>query len=192
MLVTIARRSAAALAALLSLGLALGMVALLARNHSAVPASAVREASAPGSARVVTFRAGDRERTYSGFAAWRIRLQPGVHQATFKAGVVPTAEDPTRVICGLVKLDTLGPRTRVYAAETATHTGPGLPAFLSGAETFRVFDDTQLGLVCTVENGGDFTLFDQARASFEPVGDRRLRTAPEVPIDLGRRLGFTP
>jgi hypothetical protein len=140
--------------------------------------------------RAVTFKAGARGDVYHGTAFWDLELAPGVYQASFKAMVTPadgTPGAPTGVICGIADLNTVGPSTHVYTAESASYLGQ-FPAIMSGGETVRIKAANRPGLVCTISIDGDFKLFKPLSASFTQINSRRIQTATPVRLHGGDQL----
>jgi len=135
------------------------------------------------STRVTSYRAGRRGDVVAGGAGlWRVNAAPGAYQVSFKAFVIPDAVAPGTtidVICGVADLNTIGPNTRVYTADTATYSNQ-FPTLMSGAETVRVREGTDPGIVCVTSDNSDFTLFKPITASFTPVNHRTRRDATPV------------
>jgi hypothetical protein len=129
--------------------------------------------------RAVTYRAGQRgDVVTGGFGAWELGTAPGRYLATFKAVATPTTspgDPPVTLICGVVDLNTIGPRTRVYTADSGTYIGD-LPVATSGAEMVRIKPFHNPGLICAT-NGVDFTLFKSATASLTPINARSVQVA---------------
>jgi hypothetical protein len=138
--------------------------------------------------RAVSYRAGARGDVISGTGLWRVGVKPGVYQVSFKAFLVPDAVAPGStidVICGVADLNTIGPRTRVYTADSATYSNQ-FPTLMSGADTVRIRTGSDPGLVCTTSDNSAFTLFKPVTASFTPVNHRTLKDAVAVPPERGR------
>ena len=135
--------------------------------------------------RTVTFTAGARGDVEPGAAFWSLNLRPGVYAASFRAFVTPdTVPEGTTVdvICGVADLNTLGPNTRVYAADSATYSNR-FPSLMSGAETVHVSRAANPGIVCTTSNNADFTLSKPITSSWARV-HRTLKTARPVNATL--------
>ncbi len=133
--------------------------------------------------RAVSYRAGKRGDVVPGAGFWSVDVSPGVYQVSFKAFVVPDAVpqgETVDVICGVADLNTLGPNTRVYTADSATYSN-GFPTLMSGAGTVRIGEHADPGIVCTTSTNGDFTLFKAVTASFTHVDHRTVQTATPVP-----------
>lgn len=132
--------------------------------------------------RVVSYRAGARGDVEPGLAFWRLDLEPGAYQASFKAFLVPDAVPQgttVDVICGLADLNTLGPNTTVYAADSATYSNQ-FPTLMSGADTVRIAQGADPGMVCTTSNNQNFTLFKPFTSSWNRVDKRTVKTATPV------------
>ena len=139
-------------------------------------------------ARAVSYRAGARADVVSGAGLWRVGVKPGVYQVSFKAFVIPDAVAPGStidMICGVADLNTIGPNTRVYAADSATYSNQ-FPTLMSGADTVRIRQGTAPGIVCVTSDNSAFTLFKPITASFTPVNHRTLKDAVPVPTQRGR------
>ena len=127
----------------------------------------------------VSYRAGKRGDVLAGSGLWRVKVAPGVYQVSFKAFLIPDAVAPgasVDVICGVADLNTLGPNTRVYTADSATYSN-GFPTLMSGADTVRIRQDADPGIVCTTSTNTNFTLFKAITASFTRVNSRTVKTA---------------
>jgi hypothetical protein len=138
--------------------------------------------------RAVSYRAGLRGDVVPGAGFWRVDVAPGPYQVSFKAFVVPDAVAPgtsVDVICGVADLNTIGPNTTVYAADSATYSN-GFPTLMSGADTVRITKTADPGIVCTTSTNVDFTLFKSITASFTRVNTRKVETATPVPGPQGR------
>jgi hypothetical protein len=139
--------------------------------------------------RAVSYRAGKRGDVVDGAGFWRVKVAPGAYQVSFKAFVVPDAAAPgasVDVICGVADLDTIGPNTTVYTADSASYTN-GFPTLMSGADTVRVTKKADPGIVCTTSTNTSFTLFKAISASFTEVNSRSVRTATPVPTQQARQ-----
>ncbi len=133
--------------------------------------------------RAVSFKAGHRGDVVPGAGFWHVDVAPGAYQVSFKAFVVPDAVAPgtsVDVICGVADLNTIGPNTTVYAADSATYSN-GFPTLMSGADTVRIGKTADPGIVCTTSTNVDFTLFKAITASFTRVSARTVMTATPVP-----------
>jgi hypothetical protein len=138
--------------------------------------------------RTVSYHAGARGDTVSGGGFWRVKVRPGAYQVTFKAFVIPDAVTPgssVDVICGVADLNTLGPNTNVYTADSATYDNQ-FPTLMSGADTVRIKKGAAPGIVCTTSTSTNFTLFKPISASFTRVNHRTVRTASPVPVQRAR------
>lgn len=134
------------------------------------------------STHAVSYKAGARHDHFDGFAVWPLPLEPGVYQASFSALVMPDQPAPGTsidVICGVADLDTLGPNTHVYTAESAGYDGI-FPAVMSGAETVRIRASEHPAILCTTEQGG-FSLFKPVLSSWTPIGHRKVVTVKPAP-----------
>jgi len=139
-------------------------------------------------ARAVSYRAGTRRDVVPGTGLWRVGVKPGSYQVSFKAFVIPDAVaqgSTIDVICGVADLNTIGPNTRVYTADSATYSNQ-FPTLMSGADTVRIRQGTQPGIVCVTSDNSAFTLFKPITASFTPVNHRTLKDAVPVPSQRGR------
>jgi hypothetical protein len=140
---------------------------------------------------VTTFRAGTTGEVHQGIAAWATPLQPGVYQASFTAGLVPSTGSggaPVTAVCGLVDPRTIGPNTVVYAANSTLYAGGNIPSFVSGTTTLRADQGTRVALVCTSDSPA-FTMYGAASASFAKVTSNTVKTAPQLTLaqrSLGR------
>jgi hypothetical protein len=133
--------------------------------------------------RAVSYRAGNRGDVVAGVGFWSVDVSPGVYQVSFKAFLIPDAVAPgatVDVICGVADLNTIGPNTTVYTADSATYSNQ-FPTLMSGADTVRVRKGAAPGIVCTTADGSSFTLFKPVKASFTKVNHRSVRTATPVP-----------
>ena len=148
---------------------------------------------------VLTFTAGSRNDPYpNGLALFDAPLEPGIYQASFRAGV--TAEQPQgppsttgyEVICGVADLNTLGAHTKVYLADSTMSPGNGAPVFLSGAETVRITPKARPGLVCSMQTSSvvPFRLFGPINASFALVDSRTNREAAAIDTGGGVARNF--
>ncbi len=138
--------------------------------------------------RPVSYRAGARGDVVDGAGFWRVKVAPGAYQVSFKAFVVPDAQAPgttVDVICGVADLNTIGPNTTVYTADSATYSN-GFPTLMSGADTVRITKKADPGIVCTTSTNVSFTLFKPITASFTAVNSRSVRTARPVPTQQAR------
>jgi hypothetical protein len=127
----------------------------------------------------VSYRAGKRGDIVADAGFWRVNVAPGVYQVSFKAFVVPDAVAPgtsVDVICGVADLNTIGPNTRVYTANSATYSN-GFPTLMSGADTVRIRRDADPGIVCATSIDTNFTLFKAITATFTHVNSRAIRAA---------------
>jgi hypothetical protein len=134
----------------------------------------------------ITFRAGKRGAVVTGgVGVWDAAVPAGNYQVSFQAVLFPstgTALEPVPVVCGVVDALTLGPRTRIYTADSTTYVG-SLPAAMSGAETVRIRPGQQPALVCSTAGntpGTDFTLFRPVTASFVKINSRDVREAAVI------------
>ena len=145
---------------------------------------------------VLTFTGGSRNDQYpNGLALFDAPLEPGVYQASFRAGVTPEPSGPStgdEVICGVADLGTLGGNTHVYMADSAMSAGTGAPVFMSGAETVRITAKARPGLVCSMQTASTvpFRLFGPIKASFALVDSRVNRNAPAVDTGGGVARSF--
>jgi hypothetical protein len=142
--------------------------------------------------RAVSYRAGARGDVVPGTGLWSVGVQPGSYQVSYKAFVIPDAVAPgttVDVICGVADLNTIGPNTTVYAADSATYSNQ-FPTLMSGADTVRIRKGAVPGIVCVTSDSSAFTLFKPIKASFTPVNHRTLTDATPVPAQpgLGKRL----
>jgi hypothetical protein len=136
----------------------------------------------------VSYRAGKRGDVVAGAGFWRVRVAPGDYQVSFKAFLVPDAVAPgasVDVICGVADLNTIGPNTRVYTADSATYSN-GFPTLMSGADTVRIRKGADPGIVCTTSTSSNFTLFKAITASFTRVNSRTVQTATPATNPLPR------
>lgn len=143
-----------------------------------------------------TFRGGTRGAVVTGgLALWDTAVPAGNYQVSFQAVVLPStgsASEPVPVVCGVVDALTLGPRTRIYTADSTTYVG-NLPAAMSGAETVRIRPGQQPALICSTAGdmqGTDFTLFRPVTASFVKINSREVREAAVVPTQGVSGLGL--
>jgi hypothetical protein len=137
---------------------------------------------------VVSYRAGERGDIVAGAGFWRVNVAPGIYQVSFKAFVIPDAVAPGEsvdVICGVADLNTIGPNTRVYTADSATYSN-GFPTLMSGAETVRIRKQDDPGIVCATSTNTNVTLFKAITASFTHVNSRTVKTAAPVPNPRAR------
>lgn len=175
-------------AAALACGL---VVAGVAGSQAASPDTARVDASEKaGSPQVVTFRVGQRGDTFDTGALWRLKLRPGVYDASFRATVFLQPGDPNAteaaVICGIVSLKNFGTEdTRIFAADSTVQLAGGVPAALSGSSTVHIRKQTRPGLVCFAQ-GSTIQLFQPMSASFSTVSKRTFGEATEVPIPTGK------
>jgi hypothetical protein len=135
-----------------------------------------------------SYRAGKRGDVVAGAGFWRVNVSPGVYLVSFKAFAVPdavAAGTSVDVICGVADLNTIGPNTRVYTANSATYSN-GFPTLMSGADTVRIRSDADPGIVCTTSTNTNFTLFKAITASFTHVNSRTIHTAQPAPNPLAR------
>lgn len=143
------------------------------------------------STRAVTYQVGKRGDVLPGVGVWSIKTPPGLYQVTFKVLASPDSSPGlvSGMICGVLDLDTLGPHTRVYTADSgnALDGGTGIPIAMSGADMVRIRSTANPGVYCGT-NGPDFMLF-KASVSLTPINARRLKTARPVPAPFGKRLG---
>ena len=146
---------------------------------------------------VLTFTGGSRNDQYpNGLALFDAPLQPGVYQASFRAGLTPEPSAPStgdEVICGVADLATLGANTHVYVADSAMSAGgTGAPVFMSGAETVRITAKARPGLVCSTQTATTvpFRLFGPIKASFARVDSRVNQYAPAVDTGGGVAWSF--
>jgi hypothetical protein len=136
--------------------------------------------------RAVSFRAGARGDVVPGGGFWSVDVKPGIYEISFRAFVLPDQVTPGStldVICGVADLNTIGPNTTVYTADSATYTNQ-FPTLMSGADTVRIRGGAAPGIVCTTADNSDFTLFKPVRATFTPVNHLSLKAAE--PVSLGR------
>jgi hypothetical protein len=133
----------------------------------------------------VSYRAGRRGDVVAGAGFWRVNVRPGVYQVSFKAFLVPAVAPGTSVdvICGVADLNTIGPNTTVYTADSATYSN-GFPTLMSGADTVRIRVGADPGIVCTTSTNANFTLFKAITASFTHVNSRTVQTAQPAPSPL--------
>lgn len=144
------------------------------------------------SSRAVTYKAGNSGDVLQGLSSWRQPVEPGIYQVSFKAFLNPDSPAPGNtvdVICGVADLNTIGPRTHVYTADSATFTGTGFPTLMSGAETVRIGDTTNPGIVCTT-TGGAFMLFKPITASWTPINHRTVKVAQPATLAPAARRAF--
>ena len=132
----------------------------------------------------VTYVVGSRGQVVAGAGAWPLDIAPGAYQVTFKVVAAP-AETPGQVggmICGVVDLDTLGPDTDVYTADSGNVVdgGTGIPIAMSGAEAIRVSAGENPGIYCG-SNSSEYTLF-AASVSFTTITSRAVKSAPSTPL----------
>jgi hypothetical protein len=142
--------------------------------------------------RVVSYRAGKRADVVAGNGFWRVPVTSGAYQVSFKAFVIPDAVTPgstVDVICGVADLNTIGPNTTVYTADSATYSNQ-FPTLMSGSDTVRIRKNADPGIVCTTSTGTNFTLFEPITASFTRVDQRSVKTADPVPVQKARVLGL--
>jgi hypothetical protein len=138
----------------------------------------------------ITFTAGQRGDRIQGAQIWNVPVAAGTYQVSFKAVVIPhrgTVQAPVQVVCGVADLLTLGSRTHVYTADSATYIGD-FPAIMSGAEVVRITPGQKPGLLCTTAAntaGVRFRLFAPVTASFIKVNSREVRTAAPMPMQRG-------
>jgi hypothetical protein len=138
--------------------------------------------------RAVSYKAGKGGDVIGGAGFWRVAVAPGAYQVSFKAFVVPDAVAPgtsVDVICGVADLNTIGPHTTVYAADSATYSN-GFPTLMSGADTVRIKKAADPGIVCTTATNIDFMLFKPITASFTRVNSRTVKSAKPVPTMRAR------
>lgn len=131
----------------------------------------------------VTYVVGQRGQVVAGVGTWSLDIAPGRYQVTFKVLASPE-EAPDQVagmLCGVVDLDSLGPNTRVYTADSgnAMDGGMGSPVAMSGAEAIRIRPGANPGVYCG-SNSSEFTLF-AASASFTTITSRRVKNAVPTP-----------
>jgi hypothetical protein len=139
-------------------------------------------------ARAVSYRAGVRGDVIAGAGFWSVDVEPGVYQVSFTAFLMPDAVTPgstVDVICGVADLNTIGPNTTVYTADSATYSNQ-FPNLMSGADTVRIRKGAAPGIVCTTSTASNFTLFKPVKATFTAVNHRSLRTATPVPANRVR------
>ena len=138
--------------------------------------------------RAVSFRAGARGDVVAGAGFWSVDVTPGIYQVSFTAFVVPDAVTPgstVDVICGVADLNTIGPNTTVYTANSAAYSNQ-FPTLMSGADTVRIRKGAAPGIVCTTSTSSNFTLFKPVKATFTAVTHRRVVTAMPVPTSRAR------
>ncbi|MEJ7706845.1 MAG: hypothetical protein WKF82_05875 [Nocardioidaceae bacterium] len=143
--------------------------------------------------RAVTYRGGSRGVVCPGGAYWPLAIKPGIYQASFKAFVIPQDLAPgttsVDVICGLANLNTLGPRTHVYAADSATYSGQS-PNLLSGAETVRIGASANPGMLCVIPSNEDFQLGGRVTSSWTPVNHLKIEVVQALPSSAVARQGL--
>lgn len=142
------------------------------------------------SSNAVSFKAGSRGDVYPGQAMWELPVPPGIYQASFNALVIPNPQTPgstVDVICGLIDLDTIGPRTRVYTADSAAFSGGSFPAVMSGAETVRVRASANPALVCVTSTADDFTPLKPLTATWTPINHRKVVAVDAIQALTGVR-----
>jgi hypothetical protein len=142
--------------------------------------------------RAVGYRAGARGDVVPGAGFWRVGVKPGIYQVSFRAFLLPDQVTPgstVDVICGVADLNTIGPDTTVYTADSATYSNQ-FPTLMSGADTVHIRVGAAPGIVCTTANNSDFTLFKPVRATFTPVNRLRHKTATPVPVGRSRSRNF--
>lgn len=135
--------------------------------------------------RAVSYRAGARGDTIPGAGFWSVNVKPGPYLVSFKAFLIPDAVDPgstVDVICGVADLNTIGPNTRVYTADSASYSNQ-FPVLMSGADVVRIRNDANPGIVCTSSTGADLTLFKSVTASFTRVNHRGVEDADPVQVE---------
>jgi hypothetical protein len=141
------------------------------------------KAGTPGPA--VTFEAGARGDLVQGLGVWRLRLKPGLYNATLRATVTLEPTDPTAaasVLCGIADFNTTGPRTRVYVADSSVQLPNNqAPTGLSGAVTMRVTSKITPALVCFSQDSG-IRLYEPIAATFTPLDKRVYGVARPVSI----------
>src|SRR3954454_7242193 len=158
--------------------IAVGCAAVLAASGVAATwASAPRSGQSAGGEEhaAVTFEAGKRGDVVEGLGVWRLRLKPGLYNATLRATVVLEPTDPTAsssVLCGIADFDTAGPRTRVYVAQSSVQLpGSQPPTGVSAAVTMRVTDKITPALVCFSQDSA-IRLYEPIAATFTPLDKR--------------------
>jgi hypothetical protein len=135
----------------------------------------------------VTFKAGKRGDVIHATQVWDLPIAPGAYDVSFKAAVIPangSPQAPVQVVCGVADLHTIGPRTHIFTADSATYIGD-FPAIMSGAEAVRIAAKQQPVLICTTASntpGSDFRLFSPITASFTALNSREIKTAAPVPM----------
>jgi len=141
--------------------------------------------------KAVTYRVGRRGDVVPGVGAWSVNPRPGRYHVTFSVVAAPdSSPDQTGgMICGVVDLDTLGPRTRVYAADSGTviDGDTGIPIAMSGAEMVRIGRTANPGLYCG-SNSSAYTLL-AASVSLTSISSRTVKTARPATLPFrARRL----
>jgi hypothetical protein len=141
----------------------------------------------------VTFTGGRRGDRIHGIRVWNLPVPVGAYQVGFKAAVIPrrgSPQLPVQVVCGIADFNTIGPRTHIYTADSATYMG-GFPAIMSGAEAVRIRPGTQPVLLCTTQSGATgtvFRLFAPVTASFTALNSRTVQTAQQIVTRGSQRM----
>ena len=134
--------------------------------------------------RAVTYRVGRRGKVVAGIGVWSLDIKPGLYQVTFNVVAIPdTSPDLVGgMICGVVDLDTLGPNTRVYAADSGNvmDGDTGNPIAMSGAEMVRIGRTANPALYCG-SNTSAYTLFS-ASVSLTKITSRTIKKAQPAPV----------
>ncbi len=134
--------------------------------------------------RATSFRIGSPGQIVNQIGLWSLDVPPGLYQASFSFLALPddTSGVVPGMICGLVDIDTLGPETLVYTADSTTliEGDIGAPLAMSGSETVRVADGANVGLYCGA-NTATYAIF-RGSASFTTISQRTVKVAPEAEL----------
>jgi hypothetical protein len=186
------KTAAAFLAGMLVVAGVAGGQAVGANGGSTTTASAQSRPDASPVA--VTFKTGHRGDSFETGALWRLRLKPGLYDATFRATLLLQPADPdateAAAICGIISLKNFpSENTRIFAADSTVQVSNGVPAAMSGAATIRIGADTKPGLVCVAPNS-TIQLFQPVAASFTTVEHRTYGETRPVPIPTAKIRGI--
>ena len=138
--------------------------------------------------KATTYQIGKRGLVVPGIGIWSIKPKPGNYQVSFSVLATPDSNTPDLVpgmICGLLDVDTLGPNTFVYTADSGNlmQGNNGTPIAMSGAEMVHINKTANPGLYCG-SNSATYTLFT-GTVSITKITSRKVKTAPRATLPFG-------
>jgi hypothetical protein len=174
-----------------SAALTCAAVLLIGASAASSEGSPSRSAHAPDRPTAVTFKLGKRADAYHFGATWRLQMRPGLYLASLRATMFVQPDDPSATeasaICGVVNLETLGPSTRIYVADSTVQLFNGPPAAMSGTAVVRVTRNMVPGAVCFV-GSATMHLYQPITVTFTSLGKRTSGRATSMPFPGAKRL----